>query len=98
MSYFKQLFEQTLKTTPLVKFITYLKNKKPVNKLIQIPHILNTEFDGYYLMIEYNGILYSWIITDKRSKDDYIEKSNDTFSTYRKCIENLMDVLKNQNI
>lgn len=92
MNEFKKLFEQVLKETPLVKFIVQLKNKKIVNKFIKIPKV-NTEFDGYDIMIEFNGDVYSWFITDNKSKD-YIEKSNDTFSSYGKCIENLVKILK----
>jgi len=93
--YFKQLFEQTLKETPLVKFIKTLKTKKVLNKPIKIPKI-NTEFDRYELVIEYNGKVYSWIIIGDNS--DYVEKSDDAFSKYDKCIENLIKVLKDQSL
>lgn len=93
MDYFKQIFEQTLKETPLVQFIKYLMSKKILNKFITIPKI-DSEFDRNDIMIEYNGKTYSWFITDRKSKSDYIEKSNDTFSTYKLCIENLIEILK----
>lgn len=97
MSEFKKIFEQVLKETPLVKFIKQLKSKKVINKLIKIPKI-NTEFDGDELMVLFDGDSYSWFISDKYTREnDYKERSNDTFSNYSKCIENLVDVLKDRS-